>query len=143
MILVDANLLLYAYVRNFPQHERARHWLDRVLAGPTKVGLPWPSLLAFVRLVTNPRVFERPASIPDAWQQVQDWLSAKSVWIPHPGDSHRVILGELIPLCDRSNLIPDAHLAALCLEHGLTLCSTDAGFRRFQQVHWHNPLLET
>lgn len=140
MILIDANLLLYAYVKGFPEHERARQWLDSVLARPTKVGIPWPSLLSFVRLVTNPRVFERPVSMGDAWQQVQDWLSAKCVWIPHPGEAHAALLGELMPLCQRSNLIPDAHLAALAMEHGLTLCSTDADFQRFRKVRWLNPL---
>lgn len=141
MILVDANLLIYAYVQGFPEHERARQWLDATLADSSKVALPWPSLLAFVRLVTNPRVFERPVSLVDAWKQVQDWLAAKSAWIPHPGEIHPVILGELLPLCDRSNLVPDAHLAALALEHGLTVCSTDADFLRFPKVRWLNPLL--
>ena len=76
MILVDANLLIYAHVSPQAQHERARDWLDGQLSGSTAVGLPWPSLLAFLRLATNPRMFEQPEPMGDAWHQVLDWLSA-------------------------------------------------------------------
>ena len=75
MILVDANILIYSHVKSFAQHEPARRWLDQQLSGSTRVGLPWASLLAFLRLVTNPRVFEQPESISDAWRQVREWTS--------------------------------------------------------------------
>jgi uncharacterized protein len=140
MMLIDANLLVYAHVRSLPEHERAKLWLDRQLTGPGRAGLPWPSLLAFVRLVSNPRVFERPESVKDSWRQVEKWLTAPTAWIPHPTDRHAELLAGFIPACSRSNLIHDAHLAALSIEHGLTLCSTDGDFARFRGVRWTNPL---
>jgi uncharacterized protein len=140
MKLVDANVLVYAHVRSTPEHERAKAWLDRQLTGPGRLGLPWPSLSGFVRLVANPRVFARPATTQEAWRQVQKWLSAPTAWIPHPTDRHPEILAGLIPSCTRSNLIHDAHLAALAIEHGLTVCSTDGDFARFPDTRWENPL---
>ena len=141
MTLVDANLLVYAHVRSVPEHERAKEWLDRQLNGIAPVALPWPSLLAFLRLVTNPRVFERPEPIGDAWGQVQAWLGCEPTWIPRPGDRHAEILGTLLALSGmQANLVPDAHLAALAMEHGLTLCSTDGDFARFADLRWVNPL---
>ena len=141
MILVDANLLIYAHVSTFSQHARARAWLDARLNGVAPVGLPWTSLLAFLRLTTNPRVFERPAPISEAWRQVLAWLAAERVWIPQPTERHREILGELLAAPGvHANLVPDAHLAALAIEHGLILCSTDGDFARFAGVRWENPL---
>jgi len=140
MILVDANLLVYAHVKNFDQHEAARMWLDSKLSGPGRVGIPWPSLLAFVRLVSNPRVFEKPEPISKAWNQVTSWIGAPTVWVPHPTEHHASILSTMIAQCDRPNLIHDAHLAALSIEHGLILCSTDGDFARFTDVRWENPL---
>ena len=111
---------MYAHVQGFAQHERARAWLDDRLNGTTRVGLPWPSLLAFLRLITNPRVFERPASTRAAWQQVEEWLDCEAAWVPAPTDRHREVLGRLLrEAMVRANLVPDAHLAALAIEHGL------------------------
>jgi toxin-antitoxin system PIN domain toxin len=141
VILVDANLLIYARVSSAAQHQAARRWLDGQLNGTARVGLPWPSLLAFVRLVTNPRIFERPETIAAAWKQVEEWLDCPPVWIPAPTDRHRQILGSLLAGGTlRANLVPDAHLAALAVEHGLTLCSTDGDFARFPNLKWVNPL---
>lgn len=141
MILVDANILIYAHVESFAQHQVARAWLDQQLNRSTRVGLPWVSLLAFLRLVTNPRVFERPEPMVDAWTQVRAWLACEPVWIPHPTDRHADLLSELLVLPGvNANLVPDAHLAALALEHGLTLCSTDGDFARFPTLRWLNPL---
>jgi hypothetical protein len=84
VILVDANILVYAHVSSFPQHAAAREWLDRQLNGSALVGLPWASLLAFLRLVTNSRVFEHPESIDGAWNQVEEWLACETVWAPAP-----------------------------------------------------------
>jgi toxin-antitoxin system PIN domain toxin len=143
MILVDANLLVYAHVSSMPQHKLARDWLDGRLNEPAPVGLPWPSVLGFVRLVTNPRIFERPNTIDQAWNQVEAWLDCPSVWIPLPTERHREVLSPLLPHTGgRSNLVPDAHLAALALEHGLILCSSDGDFARFPGLRWHNPLAE-
>ena len=141
MILVDANLLIYAQVDTFPQHEQARTWLDGRLNGTAPVGLPWPSLLGFLRITTNPRVFARPAAISDAWRQVQAWLDCERAWIPPPTERHREVLGGLLGAPGvQANLVPDAHLAALALEHGLVLCSTDGDFARFPGLRWENPL---
>lgn len=141
MILVDANLLVYAHVGSLPQHARAREWLDERLNGAAPVGLPWPSLLGFLRLTTNPRIFERPLSMANAWRQVKSWLDCEPVWIPGPTEKHRQVLEPLLAVIGgRSNLVPDAHLATLALEHGLILCSTDGDFARFHTLRWENPL---
>jgi uncharacterized protein len=142
VILVDANLLVYAHVASFRQHDAARDWLDEQLNGTNQVGLPWASLLAFLRLVSNPRVFERPEPIADAWAQVQAWLGCGPAWIPLPGEGHAGLLGEMLAVPGvHANLVPDAHLAVLAIEHGLTLCSTDSDFARFPRLRWTNPLV--
>src|SRR5687767_11269772 len=131
MILIDANLLVYARTASLPQHEAAKRWLDARLSGTAGVGLPWPSLLGFLRLVTNPRIFTSPETTSSAWEQVEAWLSCPVVWVPVPTERHREVLRVLVQGTSlRANLIPDAHLAALAIEHGLTLCSTDGDFAR-------------
>lgn len=141
MILVDANLLLYAANHAAPEHDAARTWLDSQLSGSVRVGLPWPSLLAFVRLVSNPLVVRQPVSIDAAWTQVREWLACETVWVPLPTERHADTLGDLCrsPLMT-SRLVPDAHLAALAIEHGLTVCSTDGDFAKFPGLAWENPL---
>jgi toxin-antitoxin system PIN domain toxin len=142
VILVDANLLIYAHVDSFAQHQKAREWLDRQINGSARVGLPWTSLLAFLRLVSNPRVFERPEPVADAWRQVRAWLGCPTAWIPQPTERHADMMEELLGVPGvHANLVPDAHLAALALEHGLTLCSTDGDFARFPNLRWSNPLV--
>jgi len=141
VILIDANILVYAHVSSFTQHELARDWLDQQINATAPVGLPWASLVAFLRLVTNPRVFDHPEPIGDAWQQVRTWLAAETVWVPQPTERHVDILGEFLALPGiHANLVPDAHLAALAVEHGLTLCSTDGDFARFSGLRWQNPI---
>lgn len=143
MILVDANILVYSHVASFSQHKAARKWLDGKLNGSPQVGLPWSSLLAFLRLVSNPRIFERPEPIANAWLQVRAWLACEAAWIPQPTERHADLLNELLTLPGvHGNLVPDAHLAALALEHGLTLCSTDGDFARFPTLRWQNPISE-
>jgi uncharacterized protein len=141
MIIVDANLLLYAANRSAPEHPMARAWLDEQLSGSARVGLPWPSLLAFVRLATNPVVLRQPATVAAAWNQVREWIGAETAWIPSPTDRHAELVGGF---CARgwmtSRLVPDAHLAALAIEHGLILCSTDGDFAKFPGLSWQNPL---
>ena len=141
MILVDSNLLLYAQFVDMPQHARARQWLENELNSPGRVGIPWQSSLAFLRLATNPRIFRRPLAIGAAWRQVTEWLEHPRVWIPEPGADHIVVLGRLLDRVHATgNVVPDAHLAALAIEHGLTVCSADADFGRFPDVTWVNPL---
>lgn len=140
MILVDANLLIYAHVKDFTEHAVAHDWLDGQINSQPRVGFAWPSLLAFMRIVNNPRIFERPLSIQKAWSQVESWLSAPASWTPTPGVRHAEILASLVPDISRPNLVPDAHLAALAIEHGLTLFTTDGDFARFDGLRWENPL---
>lgn len=141
MILVDANLLLYAANRAAPEHETARAWLDGRLSGTARVGLPWPSLLAFVRLASNPLVVRRPVPVAVAWRQAAEWLESPAAWVPAPTERHAEILGSLCRApWMTSRLVPDAHLAALALEHGLILCSSDGDFARFEGLTWQNPL---
>ena len=141
MILIDANLLIYAHVNTFPQHVTAKDWLNKCLNASAPVGLPWHSLLGFLRIVTNPRIFERPESIIDAWKQVKEWLECPPAWIPRPAERHVEILEDLlVDLNITANLVPDAHLAALAIEHGLILCSTDGDFGRFTNLKWQNPI---
>jgi toxin-antitoxin system PIN domain toxin len=139
VILVDANLLIYASVLETPQHEAARDWLDDRINGSARVGLPWPSLLAFTRIVSNPRLFER-ASLTQARAQVNTWLEQPATWIPLPTEAHAAILDQLLADEQSHRLVPDAHLAALALEHGLALCSSDGDFARFAGLRWENPL---
>jgi len=141
VILVDANVLLYATISDFEQHVAARAWLDERLNAPIKVGLPWPSLLAFIRIATNPRVFPRPLDVATAWRRVRAWLELETVWTPEPTPHHRDLLdGFLTGIASSSKLVPDAHLAAIAIGHGLTLCSTDGDFARFANLRWENPL---
>ena len=142
MILVDANLLIYAANNASPLRPAARRWLDAQLGGRTRVALPWPCLLAFLRITTNPLIFgASTSSLPDAWKQVDEWLSAPAAWIPEAGSGHAAILGRLLAHpAMTSRKVTDAHLAALAIEHGLTLCSTDGDFSLFKELRWENPL---
>jgi toxin-antitoxin system PIN domain toxin len=143
VILVDANILIYAYDEASPQHAAALNWLDKQLNGSARVGLPWPNLLAFLRIVTNPRAMKNPVAIDQAWRQVADWLACELVWIPQPTERHADILGDLLAQSSVSgNLTSDAHIATLAIEHGLTLCSADGDFSRFASVRWLNPLAQ-
>jgi uncharacterized protein len=141
VILIDVNILVYAHNIDSPRHETAVSWLDQQLNGTSRVGLPWLTLLAFLRLTTNPRVFKRPLTVASAWDQVLIWLACDPVWIPTPTERHAQVLGELLALPGvHANLVSDAHLAALAIEHGLTLCSVDGDFARFRGLRYTNPL---
>jgi toxin-antitoxin system PIN domain toxin len=140
-MLLDANLLLYAVHKQSEQHRAAAEWLTEQLNGSRRVGLPWQTLGAFLRIATHPRAFERPLSPATAWERVSDWLSAPVAWIPLPGHEHARIVGALVTTYDvRGNLVPDAFLAALAIEHGLTLYSADTDFARFPELRWQNPI---
>jgi toxin-antitoxin system PIN domain toxin len=140
-MLIDANLLLYAVHKRSAQHQAAAGWLTEQLNGPRRVGLPWQSLAAFLRISTHPRAFDRPLEPAVAWTRITDWLAAPVAWIPEAGREHARVLGELVVRHEvRGNLVPDAQLAALALEHGLTVCSSDTDFARFPEIRWQNPL---
>jgi uncharacterized protein len=140
-MLLDANLLLYAVNERASQHEAAAAWLTDRLNEPRRIGFPWQSIAAFLRIATHPRAFERPLDGATAWARVSDWLAAPVAWIPQPGPKHAELLGDLLARYDiRGNLVPDAQLAALALEHGLTVCSSDTDFARFAEIGWVDPL---
>ena len=140
-VLLDANILLYAVDSASPLHDAARSWMDDALNGSRRVGIPWASLTAFLRIATNPRALTEPLPPADAWHFVEDWLDAPATWIPEPGRGHREILGRLMREHDlRANLVPDAVLAALCIEHGLQIVSADSDFARFREISWLNPV---
>jgi len=141
VILIDTNLLLYAKIPEYPQHPAAHEWIEQRLNSPGRVGIPWQVFTAFLRLTTSSRIYARPFSMRVAWQQVVDWLSHPRVWIPEPTAEHATILGKLLTETHASGkLVPDADLAALAIEHGLTLCSADTDFARFPGLDWLNPL---
>ena len=140
-MIVDANLLLYARNSSDTRHQAAAVFLEGVLNGPRRVGLPWQSLTAFVRIATHPRVFPKPLSAGAASDQVQQWLAAPAAWVPVPGDRHSDVLLPLVrQLRLTGPLVSDAHLAALALEHGTGIWSTDADFARFPGLRWEDPL---
>lgn len=138
---MDANLLLYAVISEYEQHAAARAWLDGRLNDPIRVGLPWVSLLAFLRISTNPRIFPNPLPMQDAWRRAARWLDLPNVWCPETTDRHRELLERFVGgVANSPKLVSDAHLAALAIEHGLVLCSTDGDFARFEGLRWENPI---
>jgi uncharacterized protein len=140
-MLLDATLLLFAVDATSPFHAAARDWLTEQLNGARRVGFPWQSLGAFLRISTHPRASQHPLSSAEAWDHVVAWLDTDVAWIPSPGQRYADLLEALIRRHEiRGNLVPDAQLAALALEHGLTVYSADTDFARFSEVRWENPL---
>ena len=141
MIVPDVNLLVHAYNSESRVHAAARAWWEALLNGVRPVGLPWVTILGFIRVATHPRVFARPLSPQAACAPVRAWLERPFVAILHPGQRHAEILfGLLERLGTGGNLATDAHLAALCIEHQAELHSTDADFSRFSGLRWKNPV---
>src|ERR1041385_6873383 len=141
MILVDANLLLYAYDSAAPEHLKAKRWLEDVLAKPEPVLFPWHSIHAFLRIATNPRAWTRPLTMEEARAIVGEWLSLPNVVTPSPGERHWEILCELLADSQcRGPLVTDAVLAALAMEYGAELCTNDRDFSRFANLRVINPL---
>jgi len=140
-VLVDANILLYAVDEASPFHQRARTWLSDQLNGPRRVGFPWHSLVAFVRISTHERASAHPLTPGHAADFIEDWLEPEIAWIPREGAGHARILADLITRYQlRGNIVSDAHLAALAIEHGLEVCLNDSDFARFSEVRWINPV---
>lgn len=143
MILVDANLLLYAEDSLSEQHTRARVWWDEQLSGSEPVGLCWPVINAYIRIGTNARLHRRPLTLKEAAERVDEWFSQPCVCILQPTDQHWAIFQKMLSAGNAvGNLVSDAHLAALAVEHNCVLCSTDADFSRFRGLKWKNPLVE-
>jgi len=142
MILLDANLLLYAYNSSATQHGAGRSWLESILCGNELVRFAWLTLWAFLRISTNPRVFERPLSIKEAEEAIASWLACPVAGILDPGERHWDILRRLLHDGQAIGpLVMDAVLAALAIEHGANLCTTDRDFSRFPGLDWTNPLV--
>jgi toxin-antitoxin system PIN domain toxin len=141
LILVDANILLYAEDALSPRHQQARSWWDDLLSQSEPVCLCWTVLSAFIRIGTNPRIFEHPLSMDQAVTRVQSWLDQPCTRIVRPTELHWEIFKEMLTQGQAlANLVTDAHLAALAVEHGCTLASTDTDFSRFPKLKWINPL---
>jgi uncharacterized protein len=142
MILVDANLLLYAYHPRAPQHAASRSWLESALSGPELVRFAWQTLWAFLRVSTNARAFSQPLSPTEAAAVVSSWLVRPNAGILEPGERHWEILGLLLQGGQTVGpLVMDAALAAVAMEHGAVLHTTDTDFSRFAALNWRNPLL--
>ncbi len=141
MKLPDVNLLLYAYDSESSRHGAAREWLEETLSGAETVAFSWAVMVGFVRIATNPAIFARPWDAGAALDVVDAWLAQPVVTAVHPTNRHAAVLRDLLaPLGAAGNLTSDAHLAALAIEHGATLCSSDNDFSRFSGLRWIDPL---
>jgi toxin-antitoxin system PIN domain toxin len=141
VILVDANLLIYAIDADSPHHERAKRWLEEALNGTNLVGLPWIVILAFLRITTRAGIMRNPLPPADALAYVDSWFEQPNVKAVAPGDAHWAILGNLLRASGTAgNLTSDAHLAALALEHGCSIASADNDFKRFTGITHVNPI---
>jgi len=141
LILVDANILLYAEDSLSPHHQQAREWWDGRLSQGGPVCLCWTVLSAFIRIGTNPRVFDHPLSLEQALARVQSWLDQPFTRVVRPTEQHWTIFQQMLTDGQAvANLVTDAHLAALAIEHGCELASTDSDFARFPKLKWSNPL---
>lgn len=140
-MLLDVNILVYAVDRSSSNHTGAVDWLGRALTGSLRVGLPWQTIGGFLRITTHPRVFDQPLSTEQAWQAIDGWLASPVAWIPSAGARTVDILRRLM-LTSRLGgpRTTDAQLAALALEHGVPVVSTDADFARFPGLAWIDPL---
>ena len=141
MILLDANILIYAVNADAPLNRKAKAWLESALSGQETVGFPWDVLLAFLRLTTRPGLFRQPLSVDKAFDLVASWLDRPSATVVQPGPRHLAVFRELLlPLGSRGNVASDAHLAAMAIENRAELCSSDTDFARFSGLKWRNPL---
>ena len=141
MILPDINVLFHAHNLDSPVHEKVKAWWDGVLAGNEGVGLPWVTILGFIRITTHRGILQNPFLAADACERISEWLSLPHFHIPTPGEGHFELLSSnLSKLGTAGNLTTDAHLATLAMERGYTLCSTDSDFARFPGLKWKNPI---
>ena len=140
-MILDANLLLYAVDEDSPFHADAAQWLTQTLNGDQRVGIPWQTIGAFVRIATHPRISEAPLSAADAQRFVSSWLAVDVVWVPPATERTARLFNQLARRHHvTGNLVTDAQLAALALEFGLPVASADSDFARFPEIQWFNPL---
>jgi toxin-antitoxin system PIN domain toxin len=143
LIVIDANLLLYAYNARTEQHLAARAWLNQIFASAQDIGLPMQSILAFIRISTNPRLSDVSSTIDTALAVADSWLTLPHVRMLVPGPEHWAIFKSLcLSTALTGDLSTDAHLAALAMEYNATLYSTDRDFARFPGLRWANPLVQ-
>lgn len=141
MIVVDVNLLLYAVVSGFPQHQAAGAWWEETLNGPDDVGLACPAISGFLRIATNPRILRSPLPVDSAIGYVTEWLDLPNVRFLVPGSRHLAIASELMRgIGTAGNLTTDVQLAALAIEYDADMVSNDNDFGRFPGLRWVNPL---
>ena len=141
MTIPDVNLLLYAHDAGSPQHAVIKVWLEKLFLGTEQIGFPWVVIWGFVRISTNRHIQGRPRTPEEAFLLVRGWLEEPRVEVVEPGSRHRQILENLVVKHQVSgSSVSDAVLAAVAIEHGATLASTDRGFRRFADLKWVNPL---
>jgi toxin-antitoxin system PIN domain toxin len=141
VILIDANLLLYAYDPHSSHHAASKAWIEKTLTGSELVRFAWTTIWAFLRISTNARVYERPLSIAEAQDAVSSWLAQSAVSVLEPGERHWEILRRLMTDGQTTgSLVMDAALAALAIEHGATLYTTDRDFARFSELRSTNPV---
>ncbi len=141
MILVDANILLYAINTEMPQHKAARKWWENILSASVIVGIPWVVALAFLRISTNPRIFSKPLTVRQAIDYLDEWLAMPLTNLVTPGDNHWSIFKNLLMQTGAAgNLSTDAHIAALAIEQGYTVYSADNDFKRFPGLEHLNPI---
>lgn len=141
MTILDANLLLYAYNADAPQRPAAARWLTELLNSGEIIALPWVTAWAFIRIATNSRIWSNPLSAKQAFAIIEEWIAQPGVVVLQPGPRHPEILKRLILEHGVTGpLVTDAVLAALALETGAFLASTDQDFRRFPDLRWTNPL---
>lgn len=141
MRLLDVNLLIYAHNSAAPEHDRARTWFEETLSGTETVAFPWLTILGFIRLTTRPAVMSPTLRVTEALDRVDGWLAQPCATVVHPTDRHPAVLRDLLDAVGTGgNRTSDAHLAALAIEHGATLCSRDDDFRRFPGLRWHDPI---
>jgi toxin-antitoxin system PIN domain toxin len=141
MLIPDVNILVYAYARSSPRHKPAREWWETTLQQPRPVGLPWPTILGFIRVMTQRGIYSDPMPVTEAIGRVRSWLDHPRVRIVTPCERHAEILFDLLlELSIAGNLAYDAHLAALAIEYQAELVSTDTDFARFPGLRWFNPL---
>jgi len=139
--LPDVNLLVYAVDDSSRHHARVRPWLEQTLSGTEEVGFAWMVLLGFLRISTNPVAFGEALSPDRAFEFIDSWLGSPAATVVHPSEGHANRLRDLLrPLGTAGNLTTDAHLAALAIEHGGEVCSSDNDFARFEGLRWFNPL---
>lgn len=140
-MIVDANLLLYAVDEASAHNAVAAAWLEMTLGDANRVGLPWQTIGAFLRIVTHPRITETLLTGPEAWSYVADWLAVPVVWIPPATEATARAYAELCAkIVLTGNLVPDAQLAALAIEHGVEIVSADTDLQWSPGLRWTNPL---